>query len=92
MTTSAETVGKEANDVTAKGHKIVDAAGDLVDNASEQVKQYKEKAKNLIHEANNTSLAEVEEQAGAYIRENPVRCMAGAAVAGFLLGMLVSRR
>lgn len=76
--------------------KLATTAGELVESASGQVKEYAEKAavkaKEILHEANNASMADVEKKVGDYVRVHPGTTLLAAAAIGFVAGILVSRR
>ncbi len=74
------------------GRRLAVGANELIDSAREHAGEYKERAKEMLHEANNTSLADVEKKIGNYIKANPGRSLLTAAAAGFVLGFLVSRK
>ncbi|MCC6547991.1 DUF883 family protein [Candidatus Sumerlaeota bacterium] len=74
------------------GRRMASGANDLMESAREHAGDYKDRAKDILHEANNTSLADVEKKVGSYIKANPGRSLLTAAAAGFVLGFLVSRK
>lgn len=83
---------KDEPTVSSRVHTLANGAEHLAESAAEQLGQYKEKAAQLLHEANNTSLADVEKKFGSYIKANPGKSLATAAAAGFVIGFLISRR
>lgn len=84
---------KEVEDTVQTGlRRVANNADHMAEVASEKVKEYSEKAKEILHEANNTSLADVEKKARNYIRKEPARSVLTAAAAGFILGFIFARK
>lgn len=93
MNTSQSNGGKEMKDEAISGaHRVVDNVEDKADAAGEKLDEYKESAKNMMHEINDTSMADVEKKIKTRIRENPTSSLLGAAAAGFVVGLLLCRR
>lgn len=76
--------------------RVVDDAntqpGKLVEKAGDKLEEIREKTMHVLHEANNTTLADVEKKAGDFVREHPGRTIAIAAVAGLLVGFFMRHR
>lgn len=71
---------------------LAENAGSVAQAASERVKQYTAKAKEVIHDVNNASLADMETKVGTYVSHNPGVSILAAATAGFVIAALVFRR
>ncbi len=89
----ANNTAMEAEEVLHTGvRRLADNAEHMAEVANEKVKEYTGKAKDLLHDANNTSLADVEKKVGGYIRKSPGRCLLTAAAAGLVLGFFLARK
>jgi ElaB/YqjD/DUF883 family membrane-anchored ribosome-binding protein len=93
MRAHANTVKDEVQDEVSTGvRRIADNAEHMAEVANEKMKEYAGRAKDMLHEANNTSLADVEKKVGTYIKQNPGTSLLSAAAVGFVVGFLFSRR
>jgi ElaB/YqjD/DUF883 family membrane-anchored ribosome-binding protein len=83
---------EEESTTGSRLHALANGAEHLAESASEQIDAYKARAQRMLHEANNTSLADIEKNVGGYIKANPGKSLLSAAAAGFVVGFLISRR
>ena len=78
--------------VEEKKNEAVDGARKIADTAGEKIKEYTESAKEIMHDVNNTTLADVERKAGTYVREHPGTTLLAAGAIGFALAAILFRR
>jgi ElaB/YqjD/DUF883 family membrane-anchored ribosome-binding protein len=76
----------------AKKDEVVDGARNMTEVAGEKIKEYAASAKEMMHDMNNTTLADVENKAGAYIRDHPGTTLLAAGALGFAVAVLFFRR
>jgi len=77
---------------TSNGRKASSVVGRAVRDVINHDDEYIKQAKSVLHEVNNTSLAEVESRAVDWIRDNPGRSVMYAALAGAFVGFFWLRR
>lgn len=93
MNNPMSSTGKDLEkDVAAGARNVAAKAEEVKETASEKFKEYKESAKEMLHEANNTTMADVEKKVGKCITNNPGNSLLAAAVVGFAAAFLIWRR
>jgi ElaB/YqjD/DUF883 family membrane-anchored ribosome-binding protein len=90
-----ETTTRETEDFRAATEHIVDSVNDMSQRAGTQAKKLAQDAADGVRRTadyvRETSVSDMAGQVKDYLKANPSHALIGAAVAGFLLGRLMSR-